>query len=189
LAPVLLIWLPWEAVVVGTVIVNVLWAAFARYHFVSIRAASLGVNFVLLKWVTWPAATISLFVLERRPECWIAAFWPVLIFILGALPSTAIGRIQVSFMRALGYEPTESNPLAKADQSRRAAATGLILPGGPHEQIFQDGSGRLYTVRSGVSVWLPELVQLDPAGHFYVFRNGVAVTLPPDEAARVVRVV
>jgi hypothetical protein len=117
LAPLLLLWLPWTIVVAGTVVLNILWATFIRYRFVSARAAFVGAVLVLLKWVTWPGATAYLFVQGRRPECWFAASWPLLIFVLGAFPSTAIGRIQVSFMRALGYEPAEiarlSGPLAK----------------------------------------------------------------------------
>jgi hypothetical protein len=112
-APVLLLWLPWTAVVAGTVILNILWAIFVRYQLVNVRAAFLGAAIVPLKWLAWPAATVYLFVQGRRPECWVAAFWPLLIFVLGALPTTAIGRIQVSFMRALGYEPTDINPLSR----------------------------------------------------------------------------
>ena len=116
IAPVLLIWLPWTTVVAGTVVLNVLWAVFVRYQLVSVRAAFLAVSFVLLKWITWPVATIYLFVQGRRPECWIAAFWPLLIFVLGALPTTAIRRIQVSFMRALDYEPSDINPLSVSNR-------------------------------------------------------------------------
>jgi hypothetical protein len=107
LAPLLLICLRWEVVVAATVVLNVLWAAFIRYRFVSVGAAYLGALFVLARWLTWPAATAYLFVQDRDPERWIGAFWPLLIFLLGAFPSTATGRIQVMFMRALGYEPNE----------------------------------------------------------------------------------
>jgi len=31
-------------------------------------------------------------------------FWPVLIFIIGAIPTTQVGRIQSMFMAKLGYE-------------------------------------------------------------------------------------
>jgi hypothetical protein len=108
-----LLWLPWTAVFAGAVILNILWAIFVRYQLVNVRAAFLGAAIVPLKWLAWPAATVYLFVQGRRPECWVAAFWPLLIFVLGALPTTAIGRIQVSFMRALGYEPTDLNPFSQ----------------------------------------------------------------------------
>lgn len=90
-APVLLLWLPWTAVVAGTVIFNILWAIFVRYQLVNVRAAFLGAAIVSLKWLAWPAATVYLFVQGRRP----------------------VGRIQVSFMRALDYEPTDINPLSQ----------------------------------------------------------------------------
>lgn len=71
-APVLLLWLPWTAVVAGTVILNILWAIFVRYQLVNVRAAFLGAAIVPLKWLAWPAATVYLFVQGRRPECWVA---------------------------------------------------------------------------------------------------------------------
>jgi hypothetical protein len=101
LAPALLIWFPWQAVVVGVIIANLLWAFFIRYRFVSAGAADAGVLFVLLKWLSWPVATFYLFHVGRKPECWVALAWPVLIFVIGAFPTTQVGRIQVWFMQAL----------------------------------------------------------------------------------------
>ena len=112
IAPALLILLPWYLVVIGVVLTNVIWAVFVRYNFSSVNMAFLGSSFALLKWITWPASAIFLFWQGRSPESWIAAFWPILIFILGIIPTTEIGRIQVKFMNELGYSPTEINPLA-----------------------------------------------------------------------------
>lgn len=111
-APILLLWFPWTYVISGTVVLNILWALFVRYRFISVFVADAGAMFVLLKWISWPVAVALLFLWHHQPEAWIAAFWPLLIFVLGAFPTTRIGRIQTMFMRALGYEPTEQIQLA-----------------------------------------------------------------------------
>lgn len=111
-APILLIILHWYFVVIGIILLNVLWALFFRYNFVSVNAAFLGSLLGLLKWITWPASAIFLFWQGRFSESWIAAFWPILVFILGVIPTTEIGRIQVKFMNELGYSPTEVNRLS-----------------------------------------------------------------------------
>ena len=108
-----MVWLSWQSVVMISIGANLLWAFFVRYRFVSVRAAYIGVVLVLLKWVSWPLATAYLFYQGRKPECWIALAWPAIIFIIGAIPTTQIGRIQVLFMRALGYEPSQLNPLSQ----------------------------------------------------------------------------
>lgn len=110
IAPVLLLWFTWTYVVPGTIVLNVVWALFMRYRFVSVAAADAGALFVLLKWISWPVSAALLFMWHRQPEAWIAALWPALIFFLGVFPTTRIGRIQIMFMRALGYELTEQNP-------------------------------------------------------------------------------
>lgn len=114
IAPVLLIWLSWQYVVGIFFLANILWALFIRYNFVSIPLASFGVILVLAKWVVWLIATVILFIQHTSPECWVSLAWPVLIFPLGMFTPTEIGRIQVQFMRALGYEPTQENPLSNA---------------------------------------------------------------------------
>lgn len=52
LAPIFLLFFNWKVVVVGTIVVNLLWAGFVRYRFVSIKAAYLGAIIVRLKWPT-----------------------------------------------------------------------------------------------------------------------------------------
>jgi hypothetical protein len=101
-APPLLIFLSWKIVIGGTFLANILWAFF-RSKFISVSLAYFGVNFALLRWLTWPIASIYLFVEGRTPECWISAFWPGLIFILGVIPPFNVGPIQTKFMEALGY--------------------------------------------------------------------------------------
>ncbi|MHB1284061.1 MAG: hypothetical protein ACYCZI_09360 [Metallibacterium scheffleri] len=112
-APILLIWLSWQVVVVAAFSTNVVWALFVRYRFNCVAAADFGALFALAKWVTWPAATAEMFFAGRSPECWVALAWPVLIFPLGMFTPTRIGYIQTKFMRALGYEPSDVNPLSR----------------------------------------------------------------------------
>lgn len=111
-APVLLIWISWEVIAATAFLLNIAWALVARYRFVSIAAADFGALFVLAKWLTWPVSTAYMFYVGRTPECWVALAWPVLIFPLGMYTPTRVGRIQVQFMRALGYEPRDTNPLS-----------------------------------------------------------------------------
>ena len=112
LVPVFLLWYGWASVILAVVGANLVWAGLVRYRYVNVRAAFLGVLFVMTWWVSWPVATFLLFRAARSPEAWISLSWPALQFVVGAIPTTAIGRIQVQFMRALGYEPTPENPLS-----------------------------------------------------------------------------
>lgn len=112
-APLLLVWLSWDQVIFSAIIANLFWAGFVRYQFVSVAAASAGPIVVRLRWLTWPLATTYLYWEGRRPECCVSLAWPILVLIIGAFPTTRIGRIQVRFMRELGYEPTASNPLSE----------------------------------------------------------------------------
>jgi hypothetical protein len=106
IAPLFLLFFPWPAVVVGTILLNLLWAGFVRYRFVNIRAAYYGAIIVRLKWVTCPAVAIYLYSAGELVGATLALLWPLLIFVIGALPSTQIGRIQNMFMSQLGYEST-----------------------------------------------------------------------------------
>lgn len=115
IVPVLLIWFPWQPVVIATLLINIAWALFARYKFVSVPAARFGASFVRAKWVFWPAATAYMLFVGRHPECWVALAWPFLIFPLGVFTPTSIGRIQTEFMRSLGYQPSSLNPLSSND--------------------------------------------------------------------------
>lgn len=107
--PLLLIWFPWYAVLAGLFVLNISWALLVRYNVVNVTAAYAGVIIVLAKWVTWPVATIYMVVQQRRPECWVALGWPLLMWTPGFYLPTQVGRIQTLFMRALGYG---HNPLA-----------------------------------------------------------------------------
>jgi hypothetical protein len=112
IAPPLLIFLSWKYVVLGFVAGNIAWALLVRYRFVNVALAYIGCVVVLFRWVTWPVATAYMFFVGISPECWVSLAWPLLIYLLGAFTPVQIGRIQGRFMRSLGYEPTEVNPLS-----------------------------------------------------------------------------
>src|SRR5260370_20609095 len=72
LAPVLLLWLTWQTVVIGVFVANILWALFVRRNFISVPLADVGDFFVLARWIVWPVATGVLFFQWRQPECWVS---------------------------------------------------------------------------------------------------------------------
>ena len=90
---------------VGIILLNVLWASFVRYRFVSVKAAFWGAVVVRLKWLACPGAAIYLYLHGQMLPAILALAWPVLIFVLGAFPTTQTGTIQKMFMAALGYQP------------------------------------------------------------------------------------
>jgi len=104
--PILLLVLDWKAVVLGIIVTNLLWASFVRYRFVSVAGAYWGATLVRLKWLTCPMVAVYLFVRGQPGLAAVSLFWPVLIFVIGALPTTQVGRIQNMFMARLGYDRT-----------------------------------------------------------------------------------
>jgi hypothetical protein len=104
IAPFLLIWLSWQFVIAAVVVLNILWALFVRYKFVSISLASFGVMIVYTKWIVWPVSTVIIFIQKTYPEFWISLAWPALIFVIGAFPTIRVERIQTKFMQDLGYQ-------------------------------------------------------------------------------------
>ncbi len=104
IVPVLLLSLDWKVVVVGVIVTNLLWAIFIRYRWVSVAAACWGAVVVKVKWVVCPAAAAYLFTRGDKIGAAISLLWPLLIFIVGAVPTTQVGRIQNLFMARLGYE-------------------------------------------------------------------------------------
>jgi len=102
LAPVLLLFLSWQLVCAAVVAANIIWAIFVRYRFVSVHTAFWGAWAARLKWFTIPGAAIYLFSQGNNIAAVIALSWPIIIFILGAFPSTRIGRIQTMFLSKLG---------------------------------------------------------------------------------------
>lgn len=102
-APVLIMFFDWKAVVVGVVIANVLWALI-RYQFVSVSLAYFGALLVKLKWLTIPSVAFYLFFKGKPLSATISLLWPMIIFIIGIVPTTQVGRLQKVFMNRLGYQ-------------------------------------------------------------------------------------
>ncbi len=93
IAPILILFFDWKHVVIGVVVANVLWAL-VRYQFVSVSLAYFGALVVKLKWLTIPSVALYLFLKGQRMSAAISLFWPIIIFIIGILPTTQVGRIQ-----------------------------------------------------------------------------------------------
>jgi len=104
IAPLLLLFFSWPAVVIGTILLNLLWAGFVRYRVVNVKAAYYGVIMVRLKWLICPIVAIYLYSGGQLVGAALALLWPLLIFVIGAVPTTQIGKIQNMFMSQLGYE-------------------------------------------------------------------------------------
>lgn len=102
-APPMLLIFDWLTVIIIFVVLNILWSLFVRYKFVSINLAFMGVLVTKLKWLICPLFGYYFFSRNNILLTAIALFWPLLIFIIGALPTTQIGVIQNMFMNKLGY--------------------------------------------------------------------------------------
>jgi hypothetical protein len=121
-APILLLFLPWLAVVIAVVLSNILWAIFIRYHHVSVGAASTAAVLTRLKWVVCPIAAIFLLVSGNIANAFFALFWPLVIFIIGVVPTVQVGKIQKMFMAQLGYD-LRTPPATAAPASEPFAPT------------------------------------------------------------------
>lgn len=107
-APPMLLFLNWKILIATVVIVNILWAVFIRYRHVDVGAASAGALLVRLKWMVCPGMGIYFYFKGQVANALIAVLWPLLIFIIGFIPTVQVGKIQKRFMAKLGYE--YSNP-------------------------------------------------------------------------------
>ena len=102
-APLSLLFLSWQAVIIIVMALNIVWAMFIRYKYVSVGWAFFGVIISKLKWINSPLMGYYFFSHDQSYLAAIALFWPLLIFIIGAVPTTQIGTIQNMFMAELGY--------------------------------------------------------------------------------------
>jgi hypothetical protein len=102
IVPVLLLFLRWQTVLLGLLIVNCIWGLFVRYRFISISAAYWGVFVAKLKWISCPGAAIILFLRGNKVSAYLALLWPLLILTIGVFPRPQIGRIQSAFASAIG---------------------------------------------------------------------------------------
>src|SRR4029077_14555138 len=111
-APIMLLFQPWLAVVLAVIVSNILWAIFIRYRHVSVGAASTAAVLTRLKWVICPLAAIFLLVSGNIANALFALLWPLVIFVIGVVPTVQVGRIQKMFMAELGYESRTPPPTA-----------------------------------------------------------------------------
>jgi len=105
IAPIMLIYFSWKEVLVCIIALNILWALFVRYRYVSVGAAFLGPLFVRIKWIVCPASALYLYSRGEKGVAVVALLWPVIAMFIGWLP-TQVGKIQGEFMAKLGYTPT-----------------------------------------------------------------------------------
>ncbi|MBI1760251.1 MAG: hypothetical protein HYR56_02335 [Acidobacteria bacterium] len=131
LAPIALLFLSWKAVVLVVVTLNILWAMLIRYNFVSVSAADFGVIFIRLKWLVCPMTCFYLYHNGETTKAAVALFWPLIIFVIGIIPTVQVGRIQKMFMYRLGYEFSESGIKPK-DQKQSDATQMSNLFFGDH---------------------------------------------------------
>ncbi len=104
IAPLFLLFFSWPDIVIGTLLLNLLWAGFVRYRIVNVKAAYYGATIVRVKWLTCPIVAIYLYSGGELVGAALALLWPLLIFAIGVVPTTQIGKIQSMFMAQLGYE-------------------------------------------------------------------------------------
>ncbi len=102
LAPICLLFYPWENVAAGVVVADLLWA-FVRHRFVSIILASLGSILVMLKWFICPATAIYLFLHGEQTSAAFALLWPLLVLVFPSDFGVQLGVIEQQFMAKLGY--------------------------------------------------------------------------------------
>jgi hypothetical protein len=119
IVPVMIAFWPWQYVILGVLICNLLWYFLIRPNFVSLQLADLGALFVRLKWVICPLMGYYFYSHGQKANAAIALFWPILIIVvpsipvvnlvtLVVIPMSAIGPVQRRFMAALGYQTSSS---------------------------------------------------------------------------------
>jgi hypothetical protein len=100
--PILFIFCKWFYVLAGAFILNVLWAGI-RYRYVSVRAATGGMYFVMFcKWPTAIGGSIYLFTHGSHLAGILALAWPMGLCGFIGVPGQT-GRIELMFARGMGY--------------------------------------------------------------------------------------
>jgi hypothetical protein len=101
--PLLLVFFNWWKAIGIVLILTILWS-FIRYKYVNLTLVSLGVYFVLLKWIACPLAAIFLIIQHNYILAILSLMWPAVASILGFfVGGTKIGILQKKFMNELGY--------------------------------------------------------------------------------------
>ena len=107
--PILLLFFRWQTTIIFVVVSNVLWAMFVRYKYVNVNLAFIGVIVTKLKWFICPLLGYYFYSNDAKLVAAIALLWPLLIFVIGVLPTTQVGIIQNMFMNKLKYPKTFDN--------------------------------------------------------------------------------
>jgi TPR repeat protein len=102
----------WWEVIGVFIILTILWSS-VRYRYVNVALAKFGVFFVILKWITIPAAVIYLIIQQNYISAVVALLWPIFLapYVGVFIGGTKIGKIEEMFMAQLGYskvQPPES---------------------------------------------------------------------------------
>jgi hypothetical protein len=142
-APILLLFLPWPAVVIAVIISNILWALVIRYHHVSVGAASMAAVLTRLKWVICPITAIYLLASGNIGNSVFALLWPLVIFVIGIVPTVQVGKIQKMFMAQLGYEVGAPPPTAPSPPEQFAGVAESQIR--PEAQVRSDRSAKVIT--------------------------------------------
>jgi TPR repeat protein len=109
IVPPLLIAFEWWEVIGVFIVLTILWS-FVRYRYVNVAMARFGVFFVLLKWITIPAAVVYLLIQQNYISAVVALLWPIFLapYLGIVIGGTKIGKIQEMFMAQLGYSAKQS---------------------------------------------------------------------------------
>jgi len=125
------------------VILTILWS-FVRYRYVNVAMARFGVFFVLLKWITVPAAVIYLLIQQNYISAVIALIWPIFlapylgIFIGG----TKIGKIQEMFMTQLGYSRKQPLEPGVSDDTHQGVPQDHVQAAAWHRKAAEQGNAQ-----------------------------------------------
>jgi hypothetical protein len=109
--PIAILFWPWKIVVGVTIVLNILWALLIRYNVVILPLAYWATFFVRLKWLAFPLAAYLQYQRGAIALAILAILWPLIVIIVGPFMPPMVGRIQMMFMKSLGYQPTDANLL------------------------------------------------------------------------------
>lgn len=125
-APPLLLFAPWQYVIGGFFIANLLWATI-RYRFINTGMANAIADHMILKWPVTIGCVVYLAWQHQYGIAALAFLWPFMAIVLGIVTPTQIGRIQKNMMRQLGYQVAKTG----ADEGSAGANKETLGTHGP----------------------------------------------------------
>jgi hypothetical protein len=109
IAPIALLFFPWWAVGLSTLVAGIFWTFFVRDFFMIPKLAYIGPLIVRLKWLACPITAGVLAFKGSWGIAILALLWPLVTFVMpGAifpLKPPRLGDIELMVVRSLGYEP------------------------------------------------------------------------------------